>query len=70
MDHIESKLNSLGLTIPQKLKVPPDVKTPSAWIRLRGNKAYISGHGPQNSDGSVGYFYDTRLVCPIIYIPT
>jgi enamine deaminase RidA (YjgF/YER057c/UK114 family) len=53
MDRIESKLNSLGLIIPQQLKVPPDVKTPSAWIRLRGDKAYISGHGPQNPDGSV-----------------
>jgi enamine deaminase RidA (YjgF/YER057c/UK114 family) len=32
--------------------VPPNVKTPSVWIRLRGDKAYISGHGPQNPDGS------------------
>src|SRR5205814_2440027 len=23
------------------------------WVRIRGNKAYISGHGPQNPDGSV-----------------
>ena len=52
-DLIEAKLNSLGLKIPQPLKVPPNIKTPSAWIRLRGDKAYISGHGPQNSDGSV-----------------
>jgi hypothetical protein len=53
MDRIDSKLSSLGLTIPQKLKVPPGVKTPSAWIRLRGDKAYISGHGAQNPDGSI-----------------
>ena len=53
MDQIESKLNSLGLKIPPPLKVPPDVKTPSVWIRLRGDKAYISGHGPQNPDGSL-----------------
>jgi enamine deaminase RidA (YjgF/YER057c/UK114 family) len=53
MDQIEFKLNSLGLKIPQPLKVPPDVKTPSVWIRIRGDKAYISGHGPQNPDGSV-----------------
>src|ERR671939_413930 len=52
-DLIEAKLNSLGLKIPQPLKVPPNIKTPSAWIRLRGDKAYISGHGPQNPDGSV-----------------
>jgi hypothetical protein len=44
MDQIESKLNnSLGLKIPQPLK----------RIRIRGDKAYISGHGPQNSDGSI-----------------
>jgi hypothetical protein len=53
MDQIESKLNSLDLKIPPPTKVPPDVKTPSVWIRLRGDKAYISGHGPQNPDGSI-----------------
>lgn len=35
------------------MKVPPIVKTPSTWVHLRGDKAYISGHGPQNPDGSV-----------------
>jgi enamine deaminase RidA (YjgF/YER057c/UK114 family) len=29
------------------------LQTPSAWIRIRGDKAYISGHGPQNPDGSI-----------------
>ena len=29
------------------------MQTPSAWIRIRGDKAYISGHGPQNPDGSI-----------------
>ena len=53
MDRIESKLNSLGLKIPQPLKVPPDVKTPSVWIRIRRDKADVSGHGPQHPDGSV-----------------
>ena len=23
------------------------------WVRKRGNQAYISGHGPQNLDGSI-----------------
>ena len=53
MDQIEAKLNSLALKIPQPLKVPPNIKTPSAWIRIREDKAYVSGHGPQNPDGSV-----------------
>jgi hypothetical protein len=33
-DLIEAKLNSFGLKIPQPLKVPPNIKTPSAWVRL------------------------------------
>ncbi len=53
IDQIEAKLDSLGLKLPQPLKVPPNVKTPAAWIRIWKDKAYISGHGPQNYDGSV-----------------
>jgi enamine deaminase RidA (YjgF/YER057c/UK114 family) len=52
-DQIQSKLDSLGLKLPQPLKVPPNVKTPSAWIRIWKYKAYISGHWPQNPDGSI-----------------
>lgn len=52
-NQIETKLNALGLKLPESLKVPPNVKTPFSWIRIRGNMAYISGHGPQNPDGSV-----------------
>ena len=67
MDQIESKLNSLGPKIPQPLKVPSDVKTPSVWVRLGGDKAYISGHGPQNHDGSVAWTLwqgrNKRCVC-------
>jgi enamine deaminase RidA (YjgF/YER057c/UK114 family) len=52
-DQIQSKLDSLGLKLPKPLKVPSNVKTPSAWIRIWKDKAYISGHGPQNPDGSI-----------------
>jgi enamine deaminase RidA (YjgF/YER057c/UK114 family) len=52
-DQIQAKLDSLGLKLPQLLKVPPNIKTPAAWIRIWKDKAYISGHGPQNYDGSV-----------------
>ncbi|HEV7235357.1 MAG TPA: RidA family protein [Ktedonobacteraceae bacterium] len=51
--HIEAKLAALGLVLPEPLKLPPDMRLPFSWIRVRGNKAYISGHGPQNVDGSV-----------------
>jgi enamine deaminase RidA (YjgF/YER057c/UK114 family) len=52
-DQIQAKLDSLGLKLPQLLKVPPNVKTPATWIRIWKDKAYISGHGPQNYDGSL-----------------
>ncbi len=53
VDTIQSKLDSLGLRIPEKLQVPHNAKTPPTWVRIRGDKAYISGHGPQNPDGSI-----------------
>jgi hypothetical protein len=52
-DQIQSKLDTLGLELPQPLKVAPNVKTPATWIRIWKDKAYISGHGPQNPDGSL-----------------
>jgi enamine deaminase RidA (YjgF/YER057c/UK114 family) len=50
---IEAKLAALGLVLPDEAKVPPGITTSFAWVRLRGNRAYISGHGPLNPDGSV-----------------
>src|SRR5690242_8093453 len=52
-DNIQAKLDTLGLRIPEPSKVLPNVKTPFTWVRVRGDKAYISGHGPQNADGSI-----------------
>ena len=51
---IEARLQERGLMLPEPLKVPPGVRVPFAWVRVRGNRAYISGHGPQNADGSLG----------------
>jgi enamine deaminase RidA (YjgF/YER057c/UK114 family) len=50
---IERKLEVLGLSLPQPLKVPASVRVPFSWVRVRGNRAYISGHGPQKADGSL-----------------
>lgn len=51
---IEARLQERGLVLPEPLKVPPGLRVPFAWVRVRGNRAYISGHGPQNADGSLG----------------
>lgn len=50
---IEAKLKELGLVLPEPLKFPPGMQLPFSWVRVRGNRAYISGHGPQNPDGSL-----------------
>ena len=50
---VEAKLKALGLALPESLKVPPGLQLPFAWVRVRGHRAYISGHVPQNLDGSL-----------------
>jgi enamine deaminase RidA (YjgF/YER057c/UK114 family) len=50
---IEAKLEELGLVLPEPMQVPPGLRLPFAWVRVRGNRAYISGHIPLNPDGSV-----------------
>ena len=51
--NIETKLEELGLALPQPLKTPLGVYLPFSWVRVHANRAYISGHGPQNPDGSL-----------------
>ena len=50
---IESRLAALGLVLPAPIQVPPGVRLPFADVRIRGNRAYIAGHGPQHPDGSL-----------------
>ncbi|HLZ56760.1 MAG TPA: RidA family protein [Ktedonosporobacter sp.] len=50
---IEDRLVELDLTLPQPIKAPTGVHVPFAFVRVRGNRAYISGHAPTNADGSV-----------------
>jgi enamine deaminase RidA (YjgF/YER057c/UK114 family) len=50
---IEARMDELGLVIPEPLKLPPGVALPFPWVRVHGNRAYISGHGPQLADGTL-----------------
>ena len=52
MSEIENRLRALGLSLPPQLQPPPGMKLPFQFVRLRGQRALISGHGPQNPDGS------------------
>ena len=49
----EAKLKELGLVLPGPAEAPPGLVLPFSWVRLRGNRAYVSGHVPLNPDGSV-----------------
>jgi enamine deaminase RidA (YjgF/YER057c/UK114 family) len=50
---VEDRLKTLGLVLPEPFKTSSEVRLPFMWVRVRGNRAYISGHGPQNADGSL-----------------
>jgi enamine deaminase RidA (YjgF/YER057c/UK114 family) len=48
---IETRLVELGLTLPSSPKLPPGVTIPFEWVRVRGQRAFVSGHGPLAPDG-------------------
>jgi hypothetical protein len=53
MDVIESRLRQRGLALPGPVVVAAAVRLPFAFVRVRGNRALVSGHGPQNPDGTI-----------------
>jgi enamine deaminase RidA (YjgF/YER057c/UK114 family) len=59
MGAIEDRLGKLGLELPAPPAAPRGVKLPFAFVRVHGDLAYVSGHGPLDGDrvlvtGSVG----------------
>jgi enamine deaminase RidA (YjgF/YER057c/UK114 family) len=53
MARIEQRLHERGLVLPQSLKVPAGLRMPFAWVKVRGNRAYVSGHIAVNADGTI-----------------
>lgn len=53
MHDAEQRLRELGITLPPPLKLPPGLVLPFPWINVRGDRAYVSGHGPQEPDGAL-----------------
>jgi len=53
MSRVESKLKELGLTLPPPMRVPGGMALPFPWINVRGERVFVSGHGPQNPDGAL-----------------
>jgi enamine deaminase RidA (YjgF/YER057c/UK114 family) len=53
MPKIAERLQELGLDLPAPMQLPPGMVLPFPWVRVIGNRALISGHGPTNDDGSL-----------------
>jgi hypothetical protein len=53
MPRIEERLRALGLALPPPIQLPPGIVFPFEFVRIIGRRALISGHGPQNPDGSI-----------------
>jgi hypothetical protein len=52
MAHVEARLAERGLVLPPEPKVPPGVSIPFQWVRVRGRRAFLSGHGALSPDGT------------------
>ena len=50
---VEERLRQLGLTLPDPLSPPAGATYPFTWVRVRGDRAYLSGHLPLQPDGSL-----------------
>jgi enamine deaminase RidA (YjgF/YER057c/UK114 family) len=50
---VSAKLAALGLTLPAAVRPPPGVTLPFRLVRVVGDRAYVSGHGPLNADGTL-----------------
>ncbi len=50
---IEERLRQLGISLPAPTKAPPTFRQTFPFVRVQGDRAYVSGHGPTNPDGTI-----------------
>ena len=50
---VERRLADLGLQLPEPMRLPPGVVLPFPWVRVHGDRAFVSGHAPLLADGSL-----------------
>ena len=53
MSQIEDRIRTLGLVLPPQMQAPPGIVLPFKFVRVLGHRALISGHAPQNPDGTI-----------------
>lgn len=49
----KARIAELGLVLPPAPKLPEGVALPFPMVLVRGQRVFVSGHGPQNADGSL-----------------
>jgi len=52
---IADRLLDLGLVLPPPMSAPPGVVLPFSPALVRGDRVLVSGHGPQEPDGSLAH---------------
>jgi enamine deaminase RidA (YjgF/YER057c/UK114 family) len=53
MSKIEERLSARGLVLPPPVRPPAGVVLPFQFVRILGDRAFVSGHGPQDADGNI-----------------
>lgn len=52
-ESIDQRVLDLGLVLPAPIQVPSGITVPLLMVKVIGTRALVSGHGPQNDDGSI-----------------
>lgn len=50
MGQIEDRLEELGLELPKRFAAPPGIEIRFEFVKVHGDLAWISGHGPMDGD--------------------
>lgn len=53
MSEVLRRLEGMGLALPPGPSAPPGVVLPFPWVNVRGDRAFVSGHGPEGPDGQI-----------------
>lgn len=52
-DLISNRIRSLGFTLPEPMRLPPDLVLPFQFCKVSGNRLLLSGHLPLEQDGTI-----------------
>ena len=50
---IDERVAALGLVLADEFRSPIGSPYPFLWVRVRGNRVYVSGHLPLNAESTL-----------------